>query len=190
MRASVRRGIGKRRVTTARSMLPRSGMSLPWSSRNSVVFPRLFRPARGRAPVRADDEVRTGEAVSLRTAVAELQPATNDGGHARRSRETEGGGSGVSRAASFLVLRCDRAGGLRVESTQVESALARLYHPSGNLFSHHAVMMDGVGVWHYKCVFEDRLHDRLAAPSRGGIDTQCVVDRLLGWFGASRLAHV
>ena len=68
--------------------------------------------------------------------------------------------------------------------------LAHLYHSSGNLISHHAVMMDRVGVWHYKCVFEDRLHDRLADPSRGGIDTQCVVDRLLGWFSAGRLAHV
>ena len=51
-------------------------------------------------------------------------------------------------------------------------------------------MMEGAGVWHYKCVFEDRLHERLADPSRGGIDPQRVVDRLLGWFGASGLAHV
>ena len=51
----------------------------------------------------------------------------------------------------------------------------QLYHPSGNLFSHHAVMMDGAGVWHCKRVFEDRLHDRLADPSRGGVDSQRVV---------------
>ena len=69
-------------------------------------------------------------------------------------------------------------------------AKTHLYHPSDNLSSHHAVMMDGAGVWHYKCVLEDWLHDRLADPSRGGVDSQRVVDRLLGWFGASRLAHV
>ena len=68
--------------------------------------------------------------------------------------------------------------------------LTRLYHASGNLVSHHAVTMDGAGVWHYKCVFEDWLHERLADPSWGGVDSQRVVDRLLGWFGAGRLAHV
>ena len=68
--------------------------------------------------------------------------------------------------------------------------LAHLYHPLDNLSSHHAVMMDGAGVWHYKCVLEDWLHDGLSGPSRGGVDSQRVVDRLLGWFGAGRLAHV
>ena len=68
--------------------------------------------------------------------------------------------------------------------------LTHLYHPSGNLFSHHAVMMDGAGEWHYKCAFEDRLHERLAGPSRSGSDAQGVVDRLLGRFGTGRLAHV
>ena len=72
----------------------------------------------------------------------------------------------------------------------VWARLTRLYHASGNLVSHHAVTMDGAGVWHYKCVFEDWLHERLADPSWGGVDSQRVVDRLLGWFGAGRLAHV
>ena len=45
-------------------------------------------------------------------------------------------------------------------------------------------------MWPYKCVFEGRLHDRFADPSRSGIDTQRVVNRLLGRFGAGRLAHV
>ena len=40
-------------------------------------------------------------------------------------------------------------------------------------------MMDEDGEWHYKCVLEDRLHDRLADPSWSGIDTQGVVDCLL-----------
>ena len=51
-------------------------------------------------------------------------------------------------------------------------------------------MMDGAGEWHYKCAFEDRLHDRLAGPSRSGSDAQGVVDRLLGRFGTGRLAQV
>ena len=51
-------------------------------------------------------------------------------------------------------------------------------------------MMDGADVWHYKCVSEDRLHDRLAGPSRSGSDAQGVVDRVLGRFGAGRFAHV
>ena len=51
-------------------------------------------------------------------------------------------------------------------------------------------MMDGTGEWHYKCVFEDRLHERLAGPSRSRSDAQGVVDRLLGRFGAGRLAHM
>ena len=51
-------------------------------------------------------------------------------------------------------------------------------------------MMDGDGEWRYKCVFEDRLHDRLAGPSRDGIETQRVVDHLLGRFGPRCLAHV
>ena len=51
-------------------------------------------------------------------------------------------------------------------------------------------MMDGTGDWHYKCAFVDRLHERLAGPSRSGSDAQGVVERLLGRFGAGRLAHV
>ena len=51
-------------------------------------------------------------------------------------------------------------------------------------------MMDGDGEWHYKCVPEDPLHERLSDPSRSGADTQGVVDRLLRRFGAGRLAHV
>ena len=71
-----------------------------------------------------------------------------------------------------------------------QGRLAHLYHPSDNLVSHHAVMMDGTGEWHYKCVFEDRLHECLADPSRSGLDAQGIVDRLLGRLGAGRLAHV
>ena len=70
------------------------------------------------------------------------------------------------------------------------AALSHLYHPSNNLVSHHAVMMDRTGEWHYKCAFEDRLHECLAGSSRSGSDAQGVVDRLLGRFGTGRLAHV
>ena len=97
----------------------------------------------------------------------------------RRRGEPRAAGDVADREAEFL-----KPSGVRGVD------LTHLYHPSDNLSSHHAVMMDGAGVWHYKCVFEDWLHDRLADPSRGGVDSQRVVDRLLGWFGASRLAHV
>ena len=70
------------------------------------------------------------------------------------------------------------------------SPLTHLYHPSHNRVSHHAVIMDGIGEWHYKCAIEDRLHDRLAGPSRSGSDAQGVVNRLLGRFGTGGLAHV
>lgn len=41
----------------------------------------------------------------------------------------------------------------------------RLLH---NLVLHHAGMMDGNGKWHYKSIFEERLHDCLAGPP--GVD--------------------
>ena len=69
------------------------------------------------------------------------------------------------------------------------ATLTHLYHPSHNLVSHHAVMMDRTGEWHYKCAFEDRLHERLAGPSRSRFDAQGIVDRLLGRFGASAAAN-
>ena len=81
----------------------------------------------------------------------------------------------------------ERASGLLNVGMRV---LAHVYHASRNLVSHHAVMMDGTGEWHYKCAFEDRLHERLAGPSGSRSDTQGIVERLLGRFGAGRLAHV
>ena len=43
-----------------------------------------------RAPTRVDDQIKTREDVLLRAVVAERQPAADNGGHARHSRETEG----------------------------------------------------------------------------------------------------
>ena len=68
--------------------------------------------------------------------------------------------------------------------------LAHLYHPSNNLIAHQSVAAHEDREWHYNCVIEDRLHERLADPSRGGVDPQRVVDRLLRRLGAGRLAHV
>ena len=68
--------------------------------------------------------------------------------------------------------------------------LAHVYHSSDNFIAHHQLATHGHGEWHYNCVFEDRLHERFADPSRSGVDPQRVVDRLLGRLGASRLAHV